>query len=58
MARAVNRSAPAASIRHEATERVSTVAGAAVGNAMWLLVAAAAIGIVTSWLLLVREPRR
>jgi len=27
---------------------------AAVGNAMWLLVAAAAVGILTSWLLLVR----
>jgi len=31
---------------------------AAAGSAMWLLVAAAAVGIVTSWLLLVRAPRR
>ena len=31
---------------------------AAVGNAMWLLVAAAAVGIVTSWLLLVRGAGR
>ena len=31
---------------------------AAVGNAMWLLVAAAAVGIVTSWLLLVRGAER
>ena len=31
---------------------------AAVGNAMWLLVAAVAVGIVTSWLLLVRGAER